>query len=157
MLIGLINQLTDIEESKEEAEQVLMQLFAHEEDYQTLCHSLEEYVRNKRLESIAKKKERMQAVIDTYGATIATCVSGSFPKILTKGKKYNVIYAEGTSHVTDSYLFDDNYDLRPINNELLKHQDTAKVRVLRSISRPLNIDKLLTLGYTLEEFNRKVI
>ena len=42
MLIGLINELVDIESNKEEAEQVLMQLFQHKEEYSTLCTAVEE-------------------------------------------------------------------------------------------------------------------
>lgn len=152
MLIGLINKLVDIENSKEDAEQALMQLFQHKEEYNTLCTAVEKYIVEKRKERIINMQKHKEEVLSKYGYFEARCTTAEFPTMLTEGKVYGVIVKGNGANFGDCLLFDDNNKLRLVGSNFLSFINNNKVRHMKCGKR-IPITKIDSMEISKEDFD----
>lgn len=125
-------------------------------NYDELNEYLKEYIDqyeyNKKLERI----NLMNKVIQKYGYTKAKCITDEFPYTITKGKEYKVIYGDSLSNVSDVFLFDDNFELVPISNKWLEHENSDTVRIMIKHSGYKNKLNVLNCEYSVDEFKELI-
>lgn len=152
MLIGLINELIELEgNSKDEAEKVLIQLFEHDDDYNHICEKIVDCVTKKRKEQEVRRRERAEAICEKYGYTTAICLTDKFPTVLTKDKQYKVLYSEAQDNDSYSYVIDDNYDVKAVSYSLMKYINQVKFA-----KSEIDIAKVINLEYTKEEYGKRL-
>lgn len=158
MLIGLINELVELENSNSKsAESILMQLLLHKEDYSSLCEKLEKVLVEKRYQDMYNREANMIKITKEYGYSLARSKEDKIGEIeLVKGRMYKVVCAVNLSNEGTSYIFDQSDKLVECPNRYLEILSCRKTKVLVPESE-VTIDGIKNMKYTPEEFNERVI
>lgn len=158
MLIGLINELVELENSNSKsAENILMQLLQHKEDYSSLCEKLEKVLVEKRHNDINNRKANMIRITKAYGYSLTRSKKDKIGEIeLVKGRMYKVVCAVNLSNEGTSYIFDQTDKLVECPNKYLEILSCRKTKVLVPESE-ITLDGIKNMKYTPEEFNERVL
>lgn len=158
MLIGLINELVELENSNSKsAENILMQLLQHKEDYSSLCEKLEKVLVTKRQRDMLNSEANMIKITKLYGYSLARSKEDKIGEIeLIKGHIYKIVCAVNLSNEGTSYIFDQTDRLIECPNKYLEVLSCRQTKVLIPESG-ITLEGIKDTKYTSEEFNERVL